>query len=171
MFIRGRFRQRDFRHVVECLYEISSFIQTYPMPACSRDARRLSWSNCGLWRERGMVRTSTRILTFASRSPPRKTSIGVVEWPSAILVASGAKSPSQQSSPGVLTCTGGLALAHRKEPIMKLPQRNDGNVPIAPRLQQILVAGDDAIRPARNGALQHAVIIRVPCDHPQRGAW
>ena len=43
--------------------------------------RSASWLNCGLWRERGTVRTSISWVTRWARSSSRNASIGRVEWP------------------------------------------------------------------------------------------
>src|SRR5436189_2419268 len=51
------------------------------MPAVASDAASASPLNCGLWRERGTVRTSTSCVTRWATSIGTNSSIGRVEWP------------------------------------------------------------------------------------------
>jgi hypothetical protein len=51
------------------------------MRTAVRDSGKDSLLNCGLWRERGTVRTSTRYLTSCAFNNSMKDSRDRVEWP------------------------------------------------------------------------------------------
>jgi len=51
------------------------------MPAARRDFGNTSALNCGLWRERGMVRISMTCLTPCASSRRMNSSMGRFEWP------------------------------------------------------------------------------------------
>jgi hypothetical protein len=53
----------------------------YPMCAALKVLRSAVWSYCGLWRERGIVLTSTTLQTPWAFNNSRNWSIGRVEWP------------------------------------------------------------------------------------------
>src|SRR5438309_8440703 len=51
------------------------------MPLAASSTGKVSRLNCGLWRERGTVRTSTRRATECARRRVMKSASGRVEWP------------------------------------------------------------------------------------------
>src|SRR5262245_19858129 len=63
------------------------------MPACSSDADNCSRPNCGLWRDCGIVRTSTSRVTPCAISRLMNSSIGRVEWPSVKTVTRSSLAP------------------------------------------------------------------------------
>src|SRR5213592_3962756 len=82
------------------------------MPWTARAAGRVSRSNCGLWRERGTVRTSMSRATECSFSNAMNSASARVEWPTVSTTGSESCVAVGRAIVSHIHDAGGLSIVH-----------------------------------------------------------